>query len=165
MLEGLKEAGLDDFAIYEKADRLGGTWRDNQYPGACCDVPSHLYCFSYEPNPDWTRRFAPAREIHAYQRHVMHAYDLCDRCRGGFDVASARWDGGGWTVTSRQGESLRARYLVSAVGALHLPGDSGLIALLREQGYAVTPLPLPFLAPEHRREADDDGDHPESDAP
>ena len=85
----LDRAGIEDFCLLEKAVDVGGTWRDNQYPGACCDVPSHLYCFSYEPNPDWTRRFAPAREIHAYQRHVMHAYDLCDRHAGRLSVPSA----------------------------------------------------------------------------
>lgn len=130
----LDRAGISDFCLLEKAGDVGGTWRDNQYPGACCDVPSHLYSFSYEPNPDWTRRFAPAREIHAYQRHVMHAYDLCDRCRGGFDVASARWEDGGWTVSSRQGESLRTRFLVSAVGALHLPHKPDLPGLDRFEG-------------------------------
>ncbi len=59
----LQEAGFDNFAIYEKADRLGGTWRENTYAGICCDVPSHLYSYSFAPNPDWTHRFSPGSEI------------------------------------------------------------------------------------------------------
>ena len=130
----LDRAGIDDFCLLEKARDVGGTWRDNQYPGASCDVPSHLYCFSYEPNPDWSRRFAPAKEIHTYQHHVMHAYDLCDRCRDGFEVVSADWRDGGWTLESRNGESLRVRYLVSAAGALHLPYKPALPGLERFEG-------------------------------
>ncbi len=61
----LQEAGLDNFAIYEKADRLGGTWRENTYPGLACDVPSHLYSYSFAPNPDWSHRFSPGAEIQA----------------------------------------------------------------------------------------------------
>ena len=59
----LREAGLHDFTIYEKADRLGGTWRENTYPGIACDVPSHLYSYSFESNPDWSRHFSPARSL------------------------------------------------------------------------------------------------------
>jgi cation diffusion facilitator CzcD-associated flavoprotein CzcO len=61
----LREAGYRDFVVYEKADRLGGTWRENTYPGIACDVPSHLYSYSFEPNPDWSHRFSPGPEIQA----------------------------------------------------------------------------------------------------
>ena len=62
----LREYGFDDFVILEKADRLGGTWRENTYPGVACDVPSHLYSYSFAPNPDWTHRYSPGPEIQAY---------------------------------------------------------------------------------------------------
>src|SRR5271156_65661 len=65
----LKQAGIDDFTILEGAERLGGTWRDNTYPGIACDIPSHLYSYSFEPNPNWSRLFAPQEEILAYLEH------------------------------------------------------------------------------------------------
>ncbi len=117
----LDRAGIGNFILLEKARDIGGTWRDNQYPGACCDVPSHLYSLSYAPNPGWTRRFSPAAEIHAYQRELAHRFDLCDRIRGGFEAAQARWEDGGWTVNSTSGDRVRTRFLVSAIGALHIP--------------------------------------------
>jgi cation diffusion facilitator CzcD-associated flavoprotein CzcO len=117
----LDRRGLSDFVLLEKAAEIGGTWRDNQYPGACCDVPSALYSFSYAPWPHWSRRFAPAAEIHAYQRHLVRAGNLVDRTRGGFEVATATWRDDGWTLRSTAGERLRVRFLISAAGALHLP--------------------------------------------
>ena len=67
----LKEAGLTDFTVHEKADRLGGTWRENTYPGIACDVPSHLYSYSFAPNPDWSHHFAAGAEIQAYLEDVV----------------------------------------------------------------------------------------------
>jgi len=72
----LKQAGIDSFTIFEKAGGLGGTWRDNDYPGAACDVESHLYSFSFEPNPRWSRPFAPQWEIQAYLEHCVEKYGL-----------------------------------------------------------------------------------------
>ncbi|MCZ6828644.1 MAG: NAD(P)-binding protein, partial [Gammaproteobacteria bacterium] len=66
----LHEYGYENFVIYEKADRLGGTWRENTYPGLSCDVPAHLYTYSFEPNPDWSHTFAPGPEIQAYFERV-----------------------------------------------------------------------------------------------
>ena len=66
----LREAGLRNYVIYEKADRLGGTWRENTYPGIACDVPSHLYSYSFEPNPDWSHQFSPGAEIQGYFEQV-----------------------------------------------------------------------------------------------
>ncbi len=117
----LDRVGISDFLLLEKSEDIGGTWRDNQYPGACCDVPSHLYSFSFEPNPDWSHRFSPAPEIHAYQQHVIGKYNLRGRTRLGFEVESADYSAGGWTLRSTLGESLRVRYLISAIGALHIP--------------------------------------------
>ena len=70
----LQEAGLNDFAIYEKADRLGGTWRENTYPGIACDVPSHFYSYSFAPNPNWSHRFSAGSEIQNYFEDVAHRY-------------------------------------------------------------------------------------------
>ena len=66
----LREAGHADITVFEKADRLGGTWRENTYPGIACDVPSHLYSYSFAPNPEWTHTFSPGPEIHAYFERV-----------------------------------------------------------------------------------------------
>ena len=68
----LKQSGVDDFVILERADDVGGTWRDNHYPGCACDVQSHLYSYSFEPNPDWSRQFAPQPEIWAYPVSYTH---------------------------------------------------------------------------------------------
>ena len=117
----LDRAGISDFILLEKGAETGGTWRDNQYPGACCDVPSQLYSYSFELNPDWSRRFSPAREIFDYEQHVMDKYGLRDRTRCGFEVTAAVWEDEGWTLSSRKGETVRARYVISAIGALHIP--------------------------------------------
>lgn len=117
----LESVGISNFVLLEKAGEIGGTWRDNQYPGACCDVPSHLYSFSFELNPDWSRRFSPAAEIHAYQQHVMQKYDLAGRTRCGFEVLNVTYLDGGWNLVGNTGEQLRVRYLISAIGALHFP--------------------------------------------
>lgn len=130
----LDRAGISNFILLEKSDDIGGTWRDNQYPGACCDVPSHLYSFSFELNPDWSHRFSPAEEIHAYQQHVIDKYGLRGRTRGGFEVESATFSNGGWTVISRRGEQIRVRYLISAIGALHIPNKPDFPGLDRFAG-------------------------------
>ncbi|HNL36602.1 MAG TPA: NAD(P)/FAD-dependent oxidoreductase, partial [Agitococcus sp.] len=72
----LKKAGINDFAILEKANDVGGTWRDNHYPGCACDVQSHLYSFSFEPNPNWSRMYAPQPEIKKYLQHCARKYGL-----------------------------------------------------------------------------------------
>ncbi|MFN8641316.1 MAG: FAD-dependent oxidoreductase [Candidatus Binatia bacterium] len=72
----LREAGFDDVAIYEKADRLGGTWRENTYPGIACDVPSHLYSYSFAPNPEWSHRFSAGAEIQAYFEEVAARWGI-----------------------------------------------------------------------------------------
>ncbi|MEV0477602.1 NAD(P)-binding protein, partial [Streptomyces prunicolor] len=79
----LKEAGIDDFVILEKDSDVGGTWRDNTYPGAACDVPSVLYSYSFRQNPDWTRHFPSWDELHAYLRQVVDVYELGPHLRFG----------------------------------------------------------------------------------
>ena len=120
---GLRKAGFDDFVILEKAADLGGTWRDNRYPGCACDVPSPLYSFSYELNPDWTRLFAPQEEIWEYLRRCAAAYGIDRHIRYGSRVESVAWDDADrlWTVRTADGERYRAHAVISGAGALHLP--------------------------------------------
>lgn len=119
----LRKAGIESFTILEKADDVGGTWRDNHYPGAACDVPSHLYCFSFEPRPEWSRAFSPQAEIHAYLRHCVEKYDLRRHIRFGAEVTGAEFDAaaGTWTVRIAGQDPLVARALVLGNGALHVP--------------------------------------------
>lgn len=114
----LKQVGIDGFTLLERADRVGGTWRDNTYPGIACDVPSHLYSYSFEPNPDWSRLFAPQEEILAYLEHCTDKYGIRSHIRFGTEVTGAVFDerSGLWTVKTKGGKSLTARVLVSGSG-------------------------------------------------
>jgi cation diffusion facilitator CzcD-associated flavoprotein CzcO len=119
----LKRAGIDDFLILERGAGLGGVWRDNRYPGAACDVPSHLYSFSFAPNPGWSRTFASREEIHAYLQRCAQEYGLSGQLRCGAEVARADFDeaAGVWRVHLADGRELAARVLVSATGQLSNP--------------------------------------------
>ena len=119
----LQKAGQDDFLILEKAAEVGGTWRDNHYPGAACDVPSHLYSYSFEPKADWSRKYAPQAEIHGYIRHCVDKYGLAPRIRCNTEVSHAEFDEaqGLWQVHTRCGKTLHARSLVTACGQLSRP--------------------------------------------
>ncbi len=119
----LQRAGIGDFLLLEKASELGGTWRDNRYPGAACDVPSHLYSYSFEAKTDWSRKFAPQAEIFAYQQHCADKYQLRPRIRFNREVASAVFDAeaGLWQVTCTDGETFSAQALVTACGQLNRP--------------------------------------------
>ena len=123
MAISLREAGRDDFVLVEKAHEVGGTWRDNTYPGCACDIPSHLYSFSYDQNPDWSRSYSPQAEIQAYLRRVADDHDLRRSIHFGVEVESARWqeDTSRWTVTAVGGDVYECRVLVNAIGALHVP--------------------------------------------
>jgi cation diffusion facilitator CzcD-associated flavoprotein CzcO len=120
----LKLAGRDDFTIFERASSLGGVWRDNTYPGVACDVPAHLYSYSFEPNPNWSRFFSPQSEILAYLQRCAAKYDVMRHIRFESEVASATFDedDGLWTVMAAKEVPLVARFLVSAAGhALSVP--------------------------------------------
>jgi cation diffusion facilitator CzcD-associated flavoprotein CzcO len=119
----LKQAGIEDFVILEKADEVGGTWRDNHYPGCACDVQSHLYSFSFAPNPEWSRMFSPQPEIWAYLRKVADDYGLRRHIRFNSEVTAARWDepAGQWQVSLGNGGSVAARVLISGMGGLSRP--------------------------------------------
>jgi len=116
-----RRRGLSNIVILEKAEDIGGTWRDNTYPGVACDIPSHLYSMASHPNPDWSRSYAPGAEIWAYMRDVAHKEELYQYCRFGQELAAADWDGTGWQVETTRGDRFAAPVLVLATGALHQP--------------------------------------------
>ena len=132
----LRRAGISAFTILEKADGIGGTWRDNTYPGAACDSPSVLYCFSFEQKTDWSRKWAPQPEILAYIEHCARTYDLMPHVRLNTEVAEARFDADAavWRVRTTGGETLEAEVLVSSVGQLNRPSYPHLPGLDRFRG-------------------------------
>lgn len=134
----LRQAGIDDYLVLEKAADVGGCWRENRYPGAACDVPSHLYSFSFEPKADWSRKFAPQAEILDYLRHCADKYRLREKIRFHCEVEEARFDAGSgeWQVRCADGQTLRARALVCATGQLSRPLLPRLPGLERFQGPA-----------------------------
>ena len=117
----LRRAGITDITVYEKADEVGGTWRENTYPGIACDVPSHLYCYSFEPNPGWSHTFSPGEEIQAYLRDVTDRYDVRRATRFGQEVTSLSFDDGQWHLTTSTGERDQADVVLAATGVLHHP--------------------------------------------
>lgn len=118
----LKREGIDDFVILERADDIGGTWRDNTYPGCTCDVQSHLYSFSFAPNPEWSRTFSPQPEIWAYIKRLAHEQGVMPHVRFGHEVRGAAWDDTAqrWRIDTPRGPVI-ARVLVMASGALSDP--------------------------------------------
>ena len=118
----LRRAGYD-FTIYEKSDGVGGTWRDNSYPGAACDVPSHLYSYSFAPNPWWSRTYAGQPEILAYLERCCDQFGIRPHVRTGTAITEARWDevAQRWELTSERGERFTADVLVSGLGMLNVP--------------------------------------------
>jgi len=123
MLMGIKllEAGHTNFRIYEKAAKVGGTWRENIYPNIACDVFAPSYSYSFETNPEWNWRFGRGEEIQRYFEGVQKKYGLDPYLAFHSDVTQARWDGSQWRLTLADGRSDAAEVLVSAVGALHFP--------------------------------------------
>lgn len=118
----LQRRGID-FLMLEKADDLGGTWRDNTYPGCACDIPSHLYSYSFEPKPDWEYLFSYQGEIFDYLNGVADKYGLRRYMVFGALVDRAHWDDDEyrWHVFTTDGREFVARFLISAAGALHIP--------------------------------------------
>jgi cation diffusion facilitator CzcD-associated flavoprotein CzcO len=117
----LEEAGYRDVAIYEKADRLGGTWRENTYPGIACDVPSHLYSYSFEPNPDFSHIYSPGREIQAYFEGVARRHGVEARIRFGTEITRCERLDGRWRLVTARGLLDEADVVVAATGVLHHP--------------------------------------------
>ena len=117
----LEGAGYHDVTIYEKADRLGGTWRENTYPGIACDVPSHLYSYSFAPNPDWSHRFWPGDEIRAYLEDVARRHGVTKKICFGTEVTRATFVGGHWHLESKDGPLGAYDVVIAATGVLHHP--------------------------------------------
>jgi cation diffusion facilitator CzcD-associated flavoprotein CzcO len=119
----LKEAGRTNFKVFEKASDIGGTWFLNRYPGCACDVPSHLYSFSFEQNPNWSRAYSPAQEIWKYQKATAEKRGVMPFIRCNAEVARAEYDEVAqlWRLTLANGERISARALVAGAGILHVP--------------------------------------------
>ena len=118
----LARAGYDEVTVFERAERVGGVWHHNTYPGAACDVPSHLYELSFAPNPRWSRRFAPQAEIQAYLEDVARRHGVLDRVRTGTEVTHARFDAerSRWVLETSAGPH-EADVLLTACGQLSVP--------------------------------------------
>ena len=122
----LRSRGDEDFVIVEKADSVAGTWRENTYPGCACDVPSHMYSFSFEPNPDWSQMYAPQHEIREYLERVTDKYDIRRHIRFHTKAVAAHWDADAalWRCRLEGPDGpyeIAAQFVVSAIGGLHIP--------------------------------------------
>ncbi|HKF79281.1 MAG TPA: NAD(P)/FAD-dependent oxidoreductase [Thermoleophilaceae bacterium] len=118
----LRRAGYQDVSVFERGERIGGVWHHNTYPGAACDIPSHLYEFSFEPNPSWSRRYGPQAEIQAYLEDVARRYGVLERIRTGTEVTRATWneERGRWRLATAAGDH-EAEVLITACGQLSVP--------------------------------------------
>ncbi len=127
----LLEAGVTDLVLFERSDDVGGVWRENTYPGAACDVPSHLYSFSFAPEHRWSRRYAEQPEIHAYLKRVADDFGVTPRVRFSTEVLEATFDeeAGRWTLQLPDGETHTADVLVTACGQLSTPSTPDLPGL------------------------------------
>ena len=117
----LRAAGYDDIVVYEKASRPGGTWRENTYPGIACDIPSHLYSYSFAPNPNWSQRYAPGAEIQRYIEAVAKRFDVERLIRFDSEVIQCRFANDRWQVRTRNGRDDIADVVIAATGVLHHP--------------------------------------------
>ncbi len=149
----LHRAGYDDVTVFEKGERVGGVWHHNTYPGAACDVPSHLYEFSFAPNPRWSRRYAPQPEIQAYLEDVARRHGVLDRIKTNTEVTRASWDEerGKWLLDTSAGPH-EADVLVTACGQLSVPSTPPLPGLDSFEGPA-------FHTAEWRHDVDLAGKH------
>ncbi|NLU75758.1 NAD(P)/FAD-dependent oxidoreductase [Streptomyces sp. HNM0575] len=116
----LRRAGVTDFVVLERREAVGGTWHDNTYPGCACDVPSHLYSFSFAPNPDWPRAFSGQKHIRAYLEDVADNFGLRQHIRFSSEVELMSWDPEElhWSITTARGDRLSADFVVNATGPL-----------------------------------------------
>ncbi len=117
----LQESGYDNFSVYEKGTRIGGTWNENTYPGLSCDVPSHLYSYSFELNPDWSHRYSPGEEIQAYFENVARRHGIPSKLRLGQEVVRCVFENGRWEIALADGSRDSADVVIAATGVLHHP--------------------------------------------
>ncbi|WP_067589194.1 flavin-containing monooxygenase [Nocardia terpenica] len=135
----LKRAGIDDFVILERAHEVGGTWRDNTYPGVAVDIPSFTYSYHFEPNAGWSHAFAPGAELFDYAKHCAEKYGLRPHVRFDSEVACARFDEQAhlWRVTSTGGTTVTGRFLISCHGSLITPQRPAIPGLDNFAGHTV----------------------------
>ena len=117
----LRENGYRNITIWEKAERPGGTWRENTYPGICCDVPSHMYRYSFEPNAEWSHRYSPGSEIQDYVEGVVGKYELDAITRYGEEIEELRFEDGRWRLRTKSGLRDEVDVVIAATGVLHHP--------------------------------------------
>lgn len=119
----LLEKGVTNFKVFDKADGIGGAWWHNRYPGAACDVPSHFYCYSFEPNPEWSRLHAPQAEIQAYIEHCAEKYGVMPHVEFGRKITCLSWNRNRslWSAIFADGDTVEARFVINGMGALHEP--------------------------------------------
>jgi len=117
----LTEAGYTDFTVYEKGESFGGTWRENTYPGLACDVPSHLYSYSFALTPDWSHQFSPGPEIRGYFERVAHEHHVDEKTRFGDEVKVCEFVDGRWHLETAAGHTDDVDVVVAATGVLHHP--------------------------------------------
>jgi cation diffusion facilitator CzcD-associated flavoprotein CzcO len=117
----LREAGIDDITILEKAHKLGGTWRENTYPGVACDVPSHMYTYTFRRNPDWDHRMAHGGQIQHYFEQVADEYGITDQIRYNESLDQCHFEQGKWHLVTSQGNRFTVDFVVCATGILHHP--------------------------------------------
>ncbi|MBA1277567.1 flavin-containing monooxygenase [Stutzerimonas stutzeri] len=130
----LREAGYLDLTVYEKGDDVGGTWRENTYPGLTCDTPSHNYTYSFAPNPEWTRQLPPGAEIQAYFRQVVADYRIRELIRFNEEIVHCEYRDGQWHLQTRTGQHDQADVLIAATGVLHHPSYPSLPGLETFEG-------------------------------
>ena len=132
----LRKAGYTDLTVYEKADRVGGTWRENTYPGLSCDVPSYWYSFTFAPNPDWSHRFSYGPEIQAYMERVARDFGVTDIVQFGTAVTDLSYEAPRWRLRTSKGEERVFDLIVTATGVLHHPVLPDIAGLDRFEGAA-----------------------------
>ncbi|MDH3994490.1 MAG: NAD(P)/FAD-dependent oxidoreductase [Gammaproteobacteria bacterium] len=130
----LREAGITDITILEKADKVGGTWRENTYPGVACDVPAHMYTYSFRGNPEWEHRFARGNEIQKYMEKVAAEHGVSDQVRFNEALAECHYREGKWYLSTSKGNDLVVDFVVAATGILHHPAYPDIEGLDGYQG-------------------------------
>ena len=117
----VREAGCTDITVLEKADKVGGTWRENSYPGLSCDVPAHMYTYTFEGNPEYSKRFAMGPEIFDYFQRVSRKYGIEDMITFNTEIKESVYEDGCWTLTDQNGKTYKADIVLCATGVLHHP--------------------------------------------
>jgi cation diffusion facilitator CzcD-associated flavoprotein CzcO len=132
----LREAGYHDITVLEKAAALGGTWRDNTYPGVACDIPSHFYSYSFAPNPGWSQQYSPGPEIQAYLQRIAAQYQITPHIRYDAEVCECVFRAGAWQVRTRNGWQGCADVVIACTGVTHHPNVPELAGLHSFAGHS-----------------------------